>query len=169
MDDNVLVNEKSSQSQAANSQLRPTQPTAAKRGDINNNGRSQPAEPAPLPTAPPEAKETGTAVFKEAEPRVVEKREFVVPQEVKNWVKVEKKEEITLPQPIKDEYGQILMKSAQPDPAKIFLPLTQDQTKLALKKKITESVRWLAEWCLRILKMFPKRASYKQINNNHQG
>ena len=82
---------------------------------------------------------------------------------------MEKKEEVTLPQPIKDEYGQILMKSAQPDPAKIFLPLTQDQTKLALKKKITESVRWLAEWCLRILKMFPKRASYKQINNNHQG
>ncbi|MFC1710986.1 hypothetical protein ACFLZ1_00180 [Patescibacteria group bacterium] len=112
-------------------------------------------------SAPTEDKEAGGRMFKEAGPINIEKKEFAVPKEVKDFVKEEKKEEITLPQPVKDDYGQVLIDSAMPPKPKIVLPLSKDQTNLALKKKIIESARWLAVWCLRLIKMFPKRAVYK--------
>lgn len=110
---------------------------------------------------PEEEKQVSSTFFKEAEPRVIEKKDFKAPPEVKEWIKeVKTAEEITLPQPVKDEYGQILVKAAAPVRPKIVLPLSQPKVKQGLHKKVAESVRWLAEWCLRIIKMFPKRVSY---------
>lgn len=103
--------------------------------------------------------------FKEGEPRVIEKKDFEPAAEVKEWVsEVKEAEEITLPQPIKDEYGQILMEAATPVKPRIVLPLSRPKTQQALHKKIIESIRWLAEWCLRLLKMFPKRVDYGSDN-----
>jgi hypothetical protein len=111
-----------------------------------------------------EEKETAGSMFKEGEPTVYEKKEFEVSTEVKDWVKQEKKEEIVLPQPVKDEFGQILMEAAQPAKLKIVLPLNKNQIGMALKYKIADSVRWMAEWCLRLIKMFPKRVKYGSSN-----
>lgn len=117
------------------------------------------------PTKPAGEKEVIGSLFKEGEPRVREKKEFEPPAEVKEWVEeVKTAEEITLPKPVKDEYGQILVKAARPIKPKVALPLTKPKIKKALKKKIVNSVRWLAEWCLRLVKMFPKRVSYGSSN-----
>ena len=114
---------------------------------------------------PQEQKEVIGSFFKEGEPRIIEKKEFEPSSEVKPWVaKVKSAEEITLPQPIKDEYGQILIEAAQPVKPRIVLPLAKPKIKRALQKKIVESVRWLAEWCLRLIKMFPKRVTYESNN-----
>lgn len=114
---------------------------------------------------PKKEKELTGSLFKEAEPKVIEKKEFEAPAEVKEWVKeIKGAEEITLPQPIKDEYGQLLVEAAAPIKPKIVLPLTKPKIQQALKKKIIESIRWLAEWCLRLIKMFPKRINYGSNN-----
>jgi len=111
--------------------------------------------------SPGEQKEAGGSLFKEAEPRRLEKKEFEVVPEVKEWIEErETAEEVTLPQPIKDQYGQVLLKAARPTKPKIVLPLDDQQMKKALKKKVTDSVRWLVAWCLRIIKMFPQRTIY---------
>jgi hypothetical protein len=109
----------------------------------------------------PEHKEAGGSLFRESEAETTEKKEFETPTEVKEWVeKVEGAEEVTLPGPIKDEYGQILLETASPPLPKIVLPLTQTKTQQALHVKITQSIRWLALWCIRMLKMFPNRTTY---------
>ena len=74
---------------------------------------------------------------------------------------VKSADEITLPKPVKDEYGQILVESAMPAKPKIILPLSKNQTQQAIHVKVVESIRWLAEWCLRLIKMFPRRTVYK--------
>jgi len=107
-------------------------------------------------------KEQVSSSFKEGEPMVIEKKEFEPAPEVQPWVsKVKTAEEITLPLPIKDEFGQILMQASAPVKPKIVLPLSQPKIKAGLHQKMAESVRWLAEWCWRLIKMFPKRVGYE--------
>ena len=85
-------------------------------------------------------------------------------KEVEGWVeKVEKGESITLPTPITDDYGQILMQSAGAVKPKITLPMDFDEVENGLKQKVVASVRWLAEWCLRLLKMIPDRVQYNKV------
>ncbi len=140
----------------------PAQPDGemSAQGQSAGSVQSDSVVPQPVSAVSAEEKEMVGSMFKEGAPTVYEKKEFEVSPEVKNWVKYEKKEEIVLPQPIKDEFGQILMESAQPAPLKIVLPLNKNQMGMALKYKMVDSVRWLAEWCLRLIKMFPKRVSY---------
>lgn len=116
--------------------------------------------PAPQPPKPKEEDLGGAGVFKEAEPRRIEQREFKPPPEVKEYVKLVKKEEIRLPRPVKDEYGQVLIESAMPSRPKINLPLNTSGIKKGVKQKVTDSVRWLATLCLRIIKMFPERVLF---------
>lgn len=113
----------------------------------------------PLPTQEPKeavsplAKETGPITF-------TEHKEFTPPPEVKEWISEEKKEETTLPEPVKDEYDQILVEAARPAPTRIVLPLDEDQMKTGFGKKVTDSIKWLVTWCIRIIKMFPARVTY---------
>jgi len=109
----------------------------------------------------PEEKEAIGSLYKEGEPAVIERKEFKIPKEIKEYVEEEKKEEaIQLPQPIKDEYGEILMQSARPQKPRIVLPLNKKEIKTNVGKKVSDSIKWLAIWCKRLLKMFPKRVSY---------
>lgn len=152
MDDNLPAGGKTSSLVDQQPVAKPTQPVADKTTGY---------QPSPTPS---EQKEVVGSLFKEGEPRVIEKKEFEPAPEVKKWVsKVKEAEEITLPKPITDEYGQILIEAAAPVKPRIVLPLTKPKIKKALQKKIVESIRWLAEWCLRLIKMFPKRVSYKQL------
>jgi len=86
------------------------------------------------------------------------------PKEVQGWVqKMEKGQSITLPTPITDDYGQILMQSSGVVKPKIILPMDFDEVEAGLKQKVVASVRWLAMWCLRLLKMAPDRTQYNQV------
>lgn len=58
-----------------------------------------------------------------------------------------------LTQPVTDDQtGQTLVSSADPQTPQIVLPLTDDQVEIGLKLKVVNSIRWLAVWCIRILK-----------------
>jgi hypothetical protein len=104
----------------------------------------------------------GSGFAKEAEPHFVEKKEFEPPAEVEDWVeKLEEGEEITLPGPVKDDYGNVLMEAADLGKPQIFLPLEKEEIEDGLTHKVADSIRWLSEWCVRVIKMFPSRTNYK--------
>ena len=75
-------------------------------------------------------------------------------KEVESWMeKLEKGEDINLPQPVTDDFGQTLVQPAVPQKPKIILPMTEEEINIGLTKKIVNSIRWMAEWCLRLFKM----------------
>lgn len=66
--------------------------------------------------------------------------------------KIEKAAELT--KPVVDDYtAQVLLGSANPLSPVVKLPLTESQIEEGLHHKIWESIRWLAEWCVRQVKL----------------
>lgn len=63
---------------------------------------------------------------------------------------------------VTDDYTQRVLLGSQNDPnAPVELPLTEDQLRLALHMKMWQSIRWLAEWCVRQIKILKGRATFK--------
>ncbi|OGY17987.1 MAG: hypothetical protein A2784_04865 [Candidatus Chisholmbacteria bacterium RIFCSPHIGHO2_01_FULL_48_12] len=84
-------------------------------------------------------------------------------EEVEGWLeRLERGEDIHLPQPVTDDQtGQVLVAPASPPAGgEIVLPVSEEGVKKGLHLQVWDSLRWLAEWSLRILKMFPGRAVY---------
>ena len=73
-------------------------------------------------------------------------------------------EEITLPQPVTDDTSQVVMDNAAPQQVVVKLPLTGQQMDQALHLKIIYSLRWLAEWTKRLLKIIGGKFAYKVTN-----
>ena len=69
--------------------------------------------------------------------------------------------EIYLPQPVTDDSGATVMDNAAPQQVTVTLPLTDDQMNQALHLKIIYSLRWLAEWTKRLLKIAGGKFLYK--------
>lgn len=66
--------------------------------------------------------------------------------------KIEKEAELT--NPVRDDAtNQVILSSASSQNPKIKLPLTDDQIMTGLHQKIWESIRWLAEWCIRQMQL----------------
>ena len=81
--------------------------------------------------------------------------------ELSGYIEKVEREPETL-KPIVDDYTQqVLLKPVGSASSKVVLPLTEDEIKVGLHHKIWESVRWLAEWCVRQVKMLGGRAEYK--------
>jgi len=70
-------------------------------------------------------------------------------------------EEITLPKPITDSSGQPILDNAAPQQVTITLPLTEEEMQRALHLKIIYSLRWLAEWTKRLIKIVGGKFLYK--------
>ena len=70
-------------------------------------------------------------------------------------------EEITLSQPISDSSGQPILDNAVPQQVTITLPLTEEEMQRALHLKIIYSLRWLAEWTKRLIKIVGGKFLYK--------
>ena len=136
------------------------QPTGSQQ--VTSQKPTQKSYQVQQPSGLKEQKEAFGAPFAEGV-KIVEKKEFEPSEELAGWMEKVEGEEITLPQPIRDEYGQILVRAATITKPKIILPLTKKKVKKGLHHKVAESLRWLAEWCLRLLKMFPERVVYKKI------
>ena len=86
-------------------------------------------------------------------------------EEVESWLeRLERGEDINLPQPVTDDQtGQVLVAPArQTQPPEMVLPVTEAVVKKGLHVKIWDSLRWLAEWSMRIFKMFPGRVVYQR-------
>ncbi|MFC1790641.1 hypothetical protein ACFLZP_04135 [Patescibacteria group bacterium] len=57
-----------------------------------------------------------------------------------------------LQKPVVDDQGQIIVDAPGDRGKKITLPLTKEGVRVGLTYKIVDSLRWLAEWCLRLAK-----------------
>lgn len=66
--------------------------------------------------------------------------------------KVEKDPEL-MQQLTSDYVKTVGLQSAAPQKVKVKLPLTRDQVQAGLQHKVFDAMRWLAEWCLRQMKM----------------
>lgn len=69
--------------------------------------------------------------------------------------------EISLPQPVTDDTGAVVLDDAAPKQVTVTLPLTDKEIEQALHLKVVESFRWLAEWTKRLLKKAGGKFLYK--------
>lgn len=69
--------------------------------------------------------------------------------------------EISLPQPVRDDSGQVIVDTPTPQQVTVTLPLSEEEIMKGLGYKITNSIRWLAEWCGRLLKIFKGGFRYR--------
>lgn len=90
--------------------------------------------------------------------------ELKISREIAGWLeRIERGDTINLKKPvIDDQTGQVLVTSPSAKKPKItILPLEKDEFIQGLNQKISEAIRWLAEWCLRLIKIKPKKVSLK--------
>lgn len=80
-------------------------------------------------------------------------RELELEKEVKEAGVEQIGEEIVLPEPVKQQGVEIAGPSIPITPPAPQLPLDEQKIQKALHTKVTEAIRWLAEWCLRQLKI----------------
>lgn len=69
--------------------------------------------------------------------------------------------EITLPQPVTDDQGQVVLDNVAPQQVTVTLPLTEEEIQSALGLKVIYSLRWLAEWSKRLLKKVSQNFIYR--------
>jgi hypothetical protein len=102
-----------------------------------------------------EIKKTGEIQRKKVEPEP--------PKEVAGWLERVEKGDVYLAKPVLDDQtGQVLVTAPSAKKPTIILPLDKEELIVALKQKMSEAVRWLAEWCLRLIKINPKRIKFKK-------
>lgn len=66
-------------------------------------------------------------------------------------------------QVVVDDYTkQVLLAPSDPQSAVVTLPLTADDIKKGLHHHIWEGIRWLAEWCVRQIKVLHGRVRFKK-------
>ena len=125
----------------------------------DDNGQSQSQLPAAPVSGPKEQKDAfaPSEVVRPAE--AAETHE----EEVAGWLeRLERGEDIHLPTPVTDDQtGQVLVEPASLEHPEIVLPVSEEVVKKGLHLKVWDSLRWLAEWSLRVWKMFPGRVVYK--------
>jgi len=85
--------------------------------------------------------------------------------EVEGWLEKVEKESSQLKAPVQDDKGQVILDdSAVGDKGgfKVVLPMTKGEVEKGLHHKVMDSVRWLAEWCIRMVKMFGNKVAYRK-------
>ncbi|OGD61847.1 hypothetical protein A2160_00970 [Candidatus Beckwithbacteria bacterium RBG_13_42_9] len=121
-----------------------------------------PAQPAQPISGPKEQQELGPVAPEPDLAPLIEQKEPEPEADVKDWLrKLEEGENVNLPQPITDDFGQTLVQAAGSQEAKIILPLDEEELQLGLHQKAANSIRWLAEWCMRVMKLAAGRVFYK--------
>lgn len=83
--------------------------------------------------------------------------------EVEGWLEKIEKEAAAVSPVVDDTSGQVVLDDSQAQrDFKLVLPLTKSEVEKGLHHKILDSVRWLAEWCIRMIKMFGSKIAYKR-------
>ena len=107
--------------------------------------------------------ESQPTTYHETAPVVELKEDEKIPENVESWMeKLERGEEIKLPQPLTDD-DQVILSNSGNDVADdaLVLPLTEKQVEEGLHEKVYNSARWLAEWCLRVAKKLHGQVVYR--------
>lgn len=92
-------------------------------------------------------------------------RQVDLEPEVEGWLEKVEKEDSQLQQPVMDDSSgasQPVLDNTQPTNFKVILPLSKEEVDKGLKHKVLDSVRWLAEWCMRMIKMFGNKVAYRR-------
>ncbi|MFH0943287.1 MAG: hypothetical protein V1810_03875 [Candidatus Beckwithbacteria bacterium] len=112
----------------------------------------------------PAAAESSGEAKQEETPVTEFTRNIDLEPEVEGWLEKVEKEDSQAPQAIKDDKGQVVLDdTAQPGAGfKVVLPLTKDEVDKGLQHKVLDSIRWLAEWCIRMVKMFGSKVAYRR-------
>jgi len=113
--------------------------------------------------APAGAKEKGRGA-QERTPMTEYTRKVDLEPEVEGWLEKLEKEDSQLQQPVRDDKGQVVLDDAQKKKKgfKVVLPLSEDEVEKGLHHKLVDSIRWLAEWCIRMIKMFGNKVAYRK-------
>ncbi|MBP8591390.1 hypothetical protein KBI33_02945 [Candidatus Shapirobacteria bacterium] len=75
------------------------------------------------------------------------------------------KEQHVLPAPVLDDQtGQVLVFPPAPVEPEIILPLTAAEYQIGLEAKIEDSLRWLAEWSRRLMKLLGEKVGFRRAN-----
>ncbi len=84
--------------------------------------------------------------------------------EVEGWLEKLEKEDGQLHQPVVNQQtGQVVLDNHLPAGGfKVILPLTKDEVEKGLHLQVIDSMRWLAEWCIRLIKMFGSKVAYRK-------
>jgi|APSaa5957512576_1039674.scaffolds.fasta_scaffold85821_1 hypothetical protein len=87
--------------------------------------------------------------------------------EVESWLEKLEKEDTQLQDPVVDDQGKVVLDSAKDGQGsggkfKVILPLTKEEVDRGLHLKVINSARWLAEWCIKTIKMFHGKVAYKK-------
>jgi hypothetical protein len=91
-------------------------------------------------------------------------RKVDIEPEVEGWLEKLEKEDTQLAQPVVDDAGQVILDEAGKKKTgfKVVLPLTKEEVQKGLHHKVIDSIRWLAEWCIRMIKMFGNKVAYRR-------
>lgn len=104
--------------------------------------------------------------FEDEEKKVpIEVREEPELQETEKSLLQKVEEEAYLQKPITDDGGQPLVSPPAPQQPIITLPMTQSTYNTGMKSKVSDSVRWLAEWCWRLVKILGTQAVFREEKN----
>lgn len=126
--------------------------------------QNQPPAPPATTGQPAAGKERVDAFGKqEVTPMTEYTRKVDLEPEVEGWLEKLEKEDSRLQQPVVDDKGKIILDDAakQKKGFKVVLPLTKDEVDKGLHHKVIDSIRWLAEWCIRMIKMFGSKVAYR--------
>lgn len=112
--------------------------------------------------SPEKQKEILSRLFPEKEKYPIVERPVTpeVPPEIEK-VEAVAGAEISLPQPVTDDTGAVIVDTPAPQQVSVTLPLTEEEIEKGLAYKITFSIRWLAEWCRRLLKIMGGKFIYR--------
>ncbi len=89
-------------------------------------------------------------------------QEFEPEPEVAEYIKPTQNAEAKVPEPIEDNFGEIIMQASQVPQPNITLPIEEEELEKAFHQKVVDSIRWLAEWCKRTILMAPKRVFFPE-------
>ncbi len=106
------------------------------------------------------SKERLTSEYKGEQVPIVE---VGIPPEIEsNKYLKEVNKEVSLSQKVRDKSGQVVMDNATPkEKITVTLPLTELEMNKALHLKVIYSLRWLAEWTKRLIKMVGSKFDYR--------
>lgn len=70
-------------------------------------------------------------------------------------------DDVQMPKQITDDDDEVVAEAVVEEP-EINLPLTEEEVRDGLHHKIVDSVKWLSEWCVYVIKKYPGRVFYKE-------
>lgn len=88
--------------------------------------------------------------------------------EVEGWIERAESDDVPDVKPVVYE-GKTYAELAVPSSVKVRLPLDEEEIKKGLHHKIADSVRWLAQWCMRIVGKYKGNVGYKGAKQPEAG